>query len=354
MIAMLVAAAVAFLLAIFGTPSAIRMLRRRSVGQFIQEEVEGHSHKHGTPTMGGVVILGAVVAGYILAHFQVWSPTRGFEIGIRSFSGGGLLVMGAALGLGTIGFFDDYLKVTRERNLGLNKRAKIAGQIIVAGLFAWGASALGVSTEIGFARELGIELGAFYPLWVFLMLAAAANAVNITDGLDGLAAGSSALVYGAYMIMMFWIFRNIQFYGEFTSQQLGAGELAIVAAAFLGATLGFLWWNAAPAKIFMGDVGSQALGGGMAALALLSKTDLLLVVLGGLYVLETSAVILQIVSFRVFGKRIFRMAPIHHHFELMGWQETTIVIRFFILAGIGVALGLGLFYGDFIAGGGLQ
>ena len=263
-------------------------------------------------------------------------------------------MVGAALGMGLIGLLDDYLKVARERNLGLNKRAKLAGQVTIAGLFAWGAFTLGVSTEIGFARSLGLDLGSLYPLWVLLMLIAASNAVNITDGLDGLAAGSSALVYGAYMIMMFWIFRNREFYGEFTSQQLSADELAIVAAAFLGATLGFLWWNAAPAKLFMGDVGSQALGGGMAALALLSKTDLLLIVLGGLYVVETTAVILQIVAFRVFGRRVFRMAPIHHHFELLGWQETTIVIRFFILAGIGVALGLGLFYGDFVAGGGLQ
>ncbi|MGZ5384911.1 MAG: phospho-N-acetylmuramoyl-pentapeptide-transferase [Acidimicrobiia bacterium] len=354
MIPMLVAAGVAFLLAILSTPTAIRVLRRRSVGQFIQEEVEGHSHKHGTPTMGGVVILVAVVAGYLLAHVSIWTPTEGLGFGIRRFSGGGLLVVGAAVGMGLIGLLDDYLKVTRERNLGLNKRAKLAGQITIAALFAWGAVSLGVSTEIGFARSLGIDLGAFYPIWVLLMLTAAANAVNITDGLDGLAAGSSSLVYGAYMIMMFWIFRNGSFYGSFTSQDLGAGDLAIVAAAFLGATLGFLWWNAAPAKLFMGDVGSQALGGGMAAMALLSKTDLLLVVLGGLYAVETATVILQVVSFRVFGKRMFRMAPIHHHFELLGWQETTIVIRFFILAGIGVALGLGLFYGDFIAGGGLQ
>ena len=354
MIPMLISAGVAFLIAILLTPSAIRILRRRSVGQFIQEEVEGHSHKHGTPTMGGVVILVAVVAGYLLAHVNVWSPTAGFDLGLRRFSGGGLLVVGAAVGMGLIGLLDDYLKVTRERNLGLNKRAKIAGQITIAALFAWGAVSLGVSTEIGFARSIGIDLGAFYPLWVLLMLTAASNAVNITDGLDGLAAGSSALVYGAYMIMMFWIFRNSAFYGDFTSLELGSGDLAIVAAAFLGATLGFLWWNAAPAKLFMGDVGSQALGGGMAAIALLSKTDLLLVVLGGLYAVETTTVILQVVSFRVFGKRMFRMAPIHHHFELQGWHETTIVIRFFILAGIGVALGLGLFYGDFIAGGGLQ
>ncbi|HKZ28890.1 MAG TPA: phospho-N-acetylmuramoyl-pentapeptide-transferase, partial [Acidimicrobiia bacterium] len=176
MIAMLVSAAVAFLLAILLTPSAIRFLRERSVGQFIQEEVEGHSHKHGTPTMGGVVILIAMLAGYLLSHIRVWSPFEGFDLRLRAFGGGGLLVVGATLGMGLIGLLDDYLKVTRERNLGLNKRAKIVGQIAIAGLFAWGAVTLGVSTEIGFARSLGIDLGPLYPIWVLLMLTATANA----------------------------------------------------------------------------------------------------------------------------------------------------------------------------------
>ncbi len=353
MIPMLVSGAVAFLMAILGTPYAIRFLRERNVGQFIQEEVAGHSHKHGTPTMGGVVILTAMLAGYLLSHLRIWSPSEGFEFAVRRFAPGGLLVAGAAIGMGLIGFLDDYLKVTRERNLGLNKRAKLFGQIAVAGLFAWGAAAVGVSTQIGFVRPLGIDLGPLFAVWVLLIFTSAANAVNITDGLDGLASGSSALVYGAYMIMMFWVFRHPEFYGELISQQLSGLELAVVAGGFFGATLGFLWWNAAPAKVFMGDVGSQALGGGMAALALLTNTHLLLIVLGGLYVLETSTVVLQIISYRLFGKRIFRMTPIHHHFELRGWPETTIIVRFWILAAIGVALGLGLFYADFIAGGGV-
>lgn len=353
MIFMLVSAAAAFSIAILGTPYAIRVLRARNIGQFIQEEVAGHSHKRGTPTMGGVVILLAMVLGYVLSHFRIWSPTEGLEVAVRAFTPGGLLVVGAAVGMGLIGFVDDLLKVTRERNLGLNKRTKLLGQIVVAGLFAWGAAALGVSTQIGFIRPLGLDLGPFFVVWVLIIFVSAANAVNITDGLDGLASGSSALVYGAYMIMMFWISRHPEFYGDLISQDLSGLELAVVAAGFLGATLGFLWWNAAPARVFMGDVGSQALGGGMAALALLTNTHLLLIVLGGLYVLETATVVLQIVSFRLFGKRIFRMTPIHHHFELRGWPETTIIVRFWILAAIGVALGLGLFYADFIAGGGL-
>jgi phospho-N-acetylmuramoyl-pentapeptide-transferase len=348
MIAMLAAGGTAFLIAIFGTPYAIRFLRSRDVGQFIQEEVEGHSHKHGTPTMGGVTVIIAVVVAYLLAHLRVWDPAEGVEFSLRPFTATGLLAMFATLGMGLIGFVDDYLKVTRARNLGLRKGAKFVGQLVIAAVVAWGAVSNGVSTELGFVRPLGIELGPFFVVWVLLLLTGFANAVNITDGLDGLASGSAGLVFGAYMIITFWIFRNPTFYGE-----LGALDLAVVAAALAGACLGFLWWNAAPARIFMGDVGSQALGGAMAALALLTNGHLLLIVIGGLYVMETATVILQVASFRLFGKRIFRMTPIHHHFELLGWPETTIIVRFWILAAMGVALGLGLFYGDFLTRGGV-
>jgi phospho-N-acetylmuramoyl-pentapeptide-transferase len=186
------------------------------------------------------------------------------------------------------------------------------------------------------------------------MLTATANAVNITDGLDGLVAGSGALVFGAYTIILFWIFRNDSFYGRFLATELSALELAIFAASLFGALLGFLWWNTAPARIFMGDVGSQSIGGALAALALVSNTDLLLLLLGGLYVMETVTVIIQIISFRGFGRRVFRMTPIHHHFELVGWPETTIIVRFWILAALGVALALGAFYGDFITNGGVD
>ncbi|MDH3730549.1 MAG: phospho-N-acetylmuramoyl-pentapeptide-transferase [Acidimicrobiia bacterium] len=350
MIALLVSGAAAFVFAIFSTPTGIRILRRNDIGQFIREDVEGHAHKKGTPTMGGVVILAAVVFGYMVAHLRAWIPGEGFVIEWRAFTGPGLLAVGAALGMGLIGFLDDFSKVRRERNLGLSKRWKFLGQLVIAGLFAWGAVAADVSTELSFTRGLGIDLGPFYVVLVLLMLTATANAVNLTDGLDGLAAGSGSLVFGAFVIISFWQFRNPAFY------EVGdALDLAIVAAAMAGAALGFLWWNAAPAQIFMGDVGSQGLGGGMAALALLTNTHLLLIVLGGLYVMETASVIIQVISFRGWGKRVFRMTPIHHHFELAGWPETTIIIRFWILAALVAALGVGLFYGDFIATtGGLE
>jgi len=343
-IALLVAVTFSFGLAFIAMPAVIGALRRHDVGQFIQEDVAEHSHKRGTPTMGGTVVIIATVLGYLLAHLRIWSPEADFGLDLRPFSSEALLALLALVGMGIIGFIDDYQKYARKQNLGLSKRWKFGGQLLVAGLFAWGAALAEVSTELSFTRELGFDLGWAYPLWVLFLLTAAANAVNLTDGLDGLAAGSSALVFGSFVIIGFWQFRNPSVYAID-----GALDIGILAAALLGAVMAFLWFNAAPAELFMGDVGSQALGGAMAALALLTNTHLLLAVIGGLYVMEAASVILQVASFRLFGRRIFRMAPIHHHFELRGWPETTVIIRFWIIAGISVALGLGIFYGDFIS-----
>lgn len=349
MIALLASGAVALVLSLFLTPAAIGALRRRNIGQFIQEEIEGHQHKQGTPTMGGVVFVGVTVVAYLVAHVEVWRPDGGFGLELEPLRPGGLLALFALVGMGAIGFVDDYLKYTRRRSLGLSAGAKFAGQLAVAGVFAWGAVAAGVSTELAFARPLGIDLGPFFVAWVLLLLTGFANGANLADGMDGLAGGAGALMVGAYAVIAFWQSRNLHAYPEATDPR----ELAIVAAAMLGAVVGFLWWNAPPARIFMGDVGSNALGGLLAALALLTNTHLLLVVVGALFVAETVSVILQVGSYKLTGRRIFRMAPFHFHFDLGGWPETTIVIRFWILAGIGVALGLGIFYGDFIGSGGL-
>jgi phospho-N-acetylmuramoyl-pentapeptide-transferase len=345
---MLAAAAVSFGLVIVVTPAAIRVLRRNSIGQFIQEELEGHMHKRGTPTMGGVVMIAGMLVGWFVAHIDARSPEGDWRLGFRDFELPGLLVLLAFVGMGAIGFVDDWLKVRKEHNLGLSKRWKFAGQLAIAALFYWGATSFGVSTELAFTRPLGFDLEWFYVVLALVMLTGTANAVNFTDGLDGLVSGSAALVYGAFVLICFWQFRHPEFYVT-----EGTLELAITSAALTGAVAGFLWWNAAPAKIIMGDTGSQALGGAMAALALLTNTHLLLIVLGGIYVLEMVSVILQILTFRVWGKRIFRMAPIHHHFELMDWPETTVIIRFWILAGLCVALAVGIFYGDFITAGGV-
>ena len=344
MISILIAVATSFVIAIFGTPIAIRTLRTHNIGQFIQEEVEGHHHKRGTPTMGGVVIIGAVVVGYFAAHIRVWEWGSGANLEFLTPKGQGLLALMAFVGMGLIGFFDDFVKYARKQNMGLSKRWKFIGQLLVAVLFAWGAVALDTSTELSFTRGLGIDLGPWlYGVLVLFLLTAAANAVNLTDGLDGLVAGSSGLVFGAFILIAFWQSRNPTFY-----EVEGALDLAMLAGAVVGAALGFLWWNAAPARIFMGDTGSQAIGGALAALALLTNTHLLLIFLGGLYMMTTLSVIIQVFTFRVWGKRVFRIAPIHHHFEMKGWPETTVIIRFWILAGLGVAVGVGLFYADFL------
>ncbi len=352
MIQLLFAATIAFAFTILVTPIAIRVLRNHNIGQFIQEDVRGHMHKRGTPTMGGVVIIVGALLGYVGAHFRFFTLGEGIDLTMHAFAPEGWLALLAFVGMGVIGFFDDFVKYARKHNQGLSKRWKFLGQLAVAAAFAWGAGRIGVSTELSFVRPLGIDLGPIiYFLLVLFMLTAAANAVNLTDGLDGLVAGSISLVAGAYVLISFWQFRNIVYYFMDIN---GALDLARLSAAIVGAALGFLWWNAAPAKIFMGDTGSQALGGALAALALLTNTQLLLVLLGGLYVVETLSVIGQVFSFRVFGRRILRMAPIHHHFELKGWPETMVIVRFWILAGIMVALGVGVFYADFltVSGGG--
>jgi phospho-N-acetylmuramoyl-pentapeptide-transferase len=349
-ISLLIAAAVGLLVSIFGTPYAIRYFRRREIGQFIQDEIVGmHGHKQGTPTMGGVVFVSAAIIGYTASHIRLLGPSGRIEFEFQPMSSGGLLAVFALAGMAVVGLLDDWIKFSNQRSLGLSKAAKFGGQLAIAALFAWGASMAGVVTEVSFVRPLGIDLGAFFVIWVLLMLTGFANGVNLADGMDGLAGGASALVVASYTVIGFWQFRNQPpFRDPGVYQAVDPLELAIVSAAMFGAILGFLWWNAPPAKIIMGDVGAQGIGGLLAALALLTNTHLLLAVLGAIFVAETASVILQVASFKMFGKRIFRMSPLHYHFDLGGWPETTVVIRFWILTGIGVALGLGFFYGDFL------
>jgi phospho-N-acetylmuramoyl-pentapeptide-transferase len=347
----LLAAGVSLVLALFVTPAAIRVLRNRGLGQYIREDgPRAHFVKRGTPTMGGIVIVGVTLAGYAIAHIRPGGPAPRFKPT-------GLIVLGVVVAMALLGLADDYLKISRRRSLGLNKTAKILGQMTIAlGFGVVADQYTQASTEISFARPLEIDLGFFFLAWVFLIVASASNGVNLADGLDGLASGSAALVLGAYVVIGFWQFRH--FCGDFDARgcYVHAGDsldVAIIAASLLGATAGFLWWNAAPAKIFMGDTGALALGGAMAALAVVTNTHLLLLILGGIYVVEATSVILQVISFRLFGRRVFLMAPIHHHFELRGWPEFTVIIRFWIIAGLSVALGLALFYADFIRLGGL-
>jgi phospho-N-acetylmuramoyl-pentapeptide-transferase len=343
-VALLLAACFSGLTAIVGTKVLIDWLIARKVGQPIHEDVPaGHTVKAGTPTMGGLAIVVASAVGYGAAH-------------IRSgvlFTRTGLLVMATIIGAGLVGLVDDWIKVRNERNAGLSKRAKTLGLMVVALGFAVGALLLTeVQTTLSFTRwdRPGLEMGSVtWALWAVLLIYATTNGVNLTDGLDGLAAGSAIFVFSALMVMGFWAFRYFETY-----RINHALDLAVVAAAMVGACAGFLWWNAPPARIFMGDTGSLAIGAAVACLVLTLNVHLLLPIIGALYVTESVSVILQVGSFRIFKRRIFRMAPIHHHFELGGWPETTVIIRFWLLSGACTALALGLYYADFIGTGGLD
>ncbi|CAB4959623.1 unannotated protein [freshwater metagenome] len=346
MIAVLIAVAVSFLVCVLTTPILIRVLQRNHIGQAIRDDgpvAHPHEAKAGTPTMGGIALIAAAFIGYLAAHVR----TEAIKFADTAISLWFLI-----LGMALVGFLDDWLGVRKSRNLGLRKRGKLGGQLLVAGGFSLLAlTFVQTSTALSFTRAFNFELAGW--LWVVIavvVIMASSNAVNITDGLDGLAAGSSALVFIAFIVIAFTQFRHP---GAYHLQAASQIDLAVVAAGMLGACVGFLWWNALPARVFMGDTGALALGAAIAGLAILTQTILLLPILGGLYIVETMSVILQIISFRGFGRRIFLMSPIHHHFELLGWPESSVVVRFWILAGFGMALGLGLFYADFLGMPGL-
>ena len=356
--AVVIASVLSLVVALLGTPMFIRYLVKQGYGQFIRDDgPTSHHTKRGTPTMGGAVIILATVIAYALAHVVTWHPP----------TVSGLLVLFLMVGLGAVGFADDYIKISRQRSLGLRSGQKLIGQTAVGVIFAILAlqfpnEALRrpASTSISFVRDTAIDLAFAGPiigtilfiLWANLMIAGTSNGVNLTDGLDGLATGSSVMVFGAYVVISIWQFnQNCQISPVANCYDVRDPlDLAVVAASATGACFGFLWWNASPAKIFMGDTGSLALGGGLAGLAILSRTELLIVILGGLFVTITLSVIIQVASFKSTGKRVFRMAPLQHHFELLGWQEVTIVIRFWIVAGLFVALGLAIFYAEWVVG----
>ncbi|GAA2504725.1 phospho-N-acetylmuramoyl-pentapeptide-transferase [Streptomyces sp. NPDC059506] len=340
-------------LSLIGTPLYIRLMVRKGYGQMIRDDgPQGHHSKRGTPTMGGAVFIVATLAAYALTKVITSSePTIS-----------GLLVLFLMAGMGLVGFLDDYIKIAKQRSLGLRAKAKMAGQLIVGVAFAvlslQFADSRGqtpASTKLSFVQDFGWSIGpVLFVVWALFMILAMSNGVNLTDGLDGLATGASVMVFAAYVVIGVWQYgqscANILTAGEACYEVRDPLDLAIVASALMGACFGFLWWNTSPAKIFMGDTGSLALGGALAGLAICSRTELLLAILGGLFVLITLSVIIQVGSFRLTGKRVFRMAPLQHHFELKGWSEVLIVVRFWIIQGVCMMVGLGLFYGGWVTG----
>jgi phospho-N-acetylmuramoyl-pentapeptide-transferase len=357
----------ALIIVLISTRYYISRAKRKGWGQFVRDELTpGHHTKRGTPQMGGIVIITGTAAGYALAHLLTWdSPTAS-----------GVLVLFLMAGIGFIGFLDDWTKIAHERSLGLRSGQKLIGQTVVAVVFAILATRFSrggiapASYRVSFVRDTWFNLAfhgtvigvILFVLWANLMVTAASNGVNLTDGLDGQATGACVMVFGAYVLISVWQFnQNCQ--SVSSSQCYNVRDpldLAVVAACVMGACFGFLWWNAAPAKIFMGDTGSLGLGGALAGLAIMTRTELLVSILGGLFVLETLSVIMQVGYFKLtkrsnggVGKRLFRIAPIHHHFEMLGWEQITVTIRFLIICGICVAAGLGVFYAEWVAGGGV-
>ncbi len=359
MLAILLGGGIALLISLLGTRVAIRFFTKWGYGQEIRDDgPTSHHTKRGTPTMGGVVIIAAVVFGYAGAKLLTTDLP----------SASALLLLFLFVGMGLVGFLDDFIKISKQRSLGLRSKAKMVGQTVIAVTFGalalapWLADENGrtpASEKVSFLREIDwLELPMILALLlVWLLVTGFSNAVNLTDGLDGLAAGACVMVFGAYMLVNIW--QSNQFCQEEPSASCynvrDPLDLAIIAAAITGACFGFLWWNASPARIFMGDTGSLSLGGGLAGFAILTRTELLLVILGGLFVLITASVMVQVSWFKVtkkftgVGKRVFRMAPLQHHFELRGWEQVTIVIRFWIITGLFVATGLGVFYAEWVA-----
>jgi phospho-N-acetylmuramoyl-pentapeptide-transferase len=356
--AVLLAAAISLAVTLLGTPIYIKFLVRRNYGQFIRDDgPTSHHTKRGTPTMGGAVIIGASLLAYGSAHLLTVTPV----------TVSGILVLFLMAGLGLVGFLDDYIKISKQRSLGLRTKEKLAGQTLVGVIFAVLALQFPNSRFrtpavpfVSFVRDTNVNFAftgtllglLLFVIWANLMIAGTSNGVNLTDGLDGLATGAGVMVFAAYVLIAIWQSnQSCQFNpGVKCYEVRDPRDLAVVAAALMGSCFGFLWWNASPAQIFMGDTGSLALGGALAGLAITTRTELLVVILGGLFVIITLSVIIQVGFFKMTGRRVFRMAPLQHHFELAGWNEITIVIRFWIVAGLFVALGLGVFYAEWVVG----
>jgi len=326
LIRVLIAAAVALAISLAIGPRFIEFLRRNEFGQHIREEgPQHHFHKQGTPTMGGLLILFSAAVPYLI---------------LSNYTTPALTVCFITVGCGAIGFLDDYIKVTHQRSLGLNGRWKLLGLAGITAVVAWVTYHRDFSTDLYFPG-FSIPLSwAWYP-FLFLIIAGAANGVNLTDGIDGLAAGSGIIAIFTFTAMTVIAFIRSGVPGH---REIRLLDLSIVGAALIGGLVGFLWYNAFPAEIFMGDTGSMAIGGALAGFAIMTKTEVLLLFVGGIFLIAAVSVILQVFSFKYLGRRLFLMAPIQHHFEMKAWSETKIMVRFWILTAILCACGFALYY----------
>ena len=348
MIAIIVSGAISFLFVILSTSIGVNYFKSRNIGQPIQEEVVFHDHKKGTPTMGGVFIILGTYAGYVLSHINFWTIGQGFKIELISINPVilNLLLFGTLMA--SVGLIDDLLKVRKNRNLGLRARNKIFLQILVGSFVSLYFYNLDYSSTFYFFSGFGFEVGFLKWILIVFLIVGITNSTNLTDGLDGLVAGSSSVSFGGILIIAFWIFRHPDYYINFMNNEMVGLELSTLISALAGSTLGFLWWNTNPAKIIMGDVGSHFIGAMFPIILISLGMDGLIFFFCFLYIFEALSVILQVSSYKLKQKRIFKMTPIHHHFEMSNWAETTIIVRFWIINGIFIVMGLGLFYGDWV------
>tara|TARA_B100000700_G_scaffold238621_1_gene265120 strand:+ start:4342 stop:5400 length:1059 start_codon:yes stop_codon:yes gene_type:complete len=348
MIGIIVSGGISFLVVIFSTLIGVNFFKSRNIGQEIQEELNFHDHKKGTPTMGGIFIVFGTIAGYTLSHINFWTIGEGFKVELTSMNFNVMLLFGLSFLMALVGLIDDLLKVKAGRNLGFKPSQKITFQLLIGIISAYYFMVLDYDSNFYFFSGLGFDIGIGKWLIIIFFIIGITNSVNFTDGLDGLVAGSSAISFGGILIISFWIYRHPSYYSKFIGQDFLTVELSLLISAVAGACLGFLWWNTNPAKIIMGDVGSHFLGSLFPLILFALGADGLIFFFCFLFILEGVSVVIQIVSFKYRQKRVFKMAPIHHHFEMNNWAETTIIVRFWIINGIAVVIGLGLFYADYV------
>jgi phospho-N-acetylmuramoyl-pentapeptide-transferase len=352
------------IVSLIGTPPFIKFLSSRNLGQQIRQDgPTSHMFKRGTPTMGGVIIIIAVVSGWLVSSIVL------FFLAGKLPQASSFLLIFLIVGMGLVGFLDDFIKIVKVQSLGLRPWQKIFLQLTIGTIFCIASisfpNRLGItpaSMNILVVEKVGLDLNLLgktaaiivFIIWINFLLTAWTNAINLTDGLDGLATGCSIFAFGGYVIMSIWMSnKSCEF---ITDDPLRCyfvrdpWDLAIIAGALAGASFGFLWWNTTPAKIFMGDTGSLALGGAFAGLSIFTNTEILAVIIGGIFVLETFSDVIQVSYFKLTKKRVFKMAPIHHHFELIGWSEETVVVRFWMLSAMFTVVGMAIFYAQWLVG----
>jgi len=348
MIGIIVSGGLSFIFVILLTKLGVNFFKSKSIGQEIQEELSFHDHKKGTPTMGGVFIILGTSFGYFLSHINFWTIGKGFKVEILDINFVVLNIFLLATSMGIVGLIDDLFKVKAGRNLGLKPAKKFFLQTLVALISVLYFINIEIDTIFYFFSGFGINVGFFKWILVIFIILGITNSVNFTDGLDGLVAGSSSISFGGILVLSFWIYRHPAYYSQFISESLLTVDLSLLISAVAGACLGFLWWNTNPANIIMGDVGSHFIGALFPIILFSIGSDGLVTFFCFLFILEGLSVVIQILSFKYRKKRVFKMAPIHHHFEMSNWAETTIIVRFWIINGIAIVIGLGLFYADFV------